>query len=137
MTDTPASAADRFRHAVLTRDMMAAAEEFAEDIKLFNPMSPDPLIGRDAVAAALSRLEAIFEDFEYLETFVNRDPSGPGVSETQALVFRASFGNHVLDGVDLLEVTDADQIGSFTVFTRPVTALMALGQALTHGPSRG
>jgi hypothetical protein len=128
--ENPSSAADRFRAAAVDRNIPAAAHEFADDIKLFTPASPDPIVGRDEVAAALGRLESIFETFEYSHVVVDRDPPAPGVSEVQATVFRATFGDHVLEGVDLFEVSDDDRIGTFTVFARPVSAVLALGQAM-------
>jgi hypothetical protein len=33
-------------------------------------------------------------------------------------------------------VTDDDQIGTFTVFARPVSAVLALGQALAPGQAK-
>ena len=40
------SAFDRFRAAVLARDPDAAVAEMAEDVRFYNPASPEPTIGR-------------------------------------------------------------------------------------------
>jgi hypothetical protein len=72
-----------------------------------------------------------------LQVVVDRDPAAAGVSETQAAVFRATFGDQVLEGVDLFEVNDDDRIGIFTVFARPVSAVLALAQAMAAGQATG
>jgi len=47
------------------------------------------------------------------------------------LVFDARVGEATLRGVDLVELTDADEISSFIVAVRPVGALMALGARMS------
>jgi len=135
------SAADRFRAAARDRDPARAAREFADDIRLNNPMSAEPLAGRDAVAAALAGLDEVFDDFEHVQVLTDPDP-GDAIAETQAVVFRARIGDHTVEGIDLLEVDHHDRIATFTVFARPLSALQArpevrngLGAAVLVAPT--
>lgn len=127
------SAADRFRAAARDRDPFRAAAEFAEDIRLYNPFSAEPLVGRDAVAGALARLDEIFDDFTHLRVLSDADPAG-GAVDVQGVVFQARIGDQIIEGIDLLEVNDDDKIATFTVLARPLAALQALGRAMTQSP---
>lgn len=131
------SALDRFREAAQRRDLPAAARELADDVVLYNPMSADPLRGRDAVTAALKGLDQAFDDFEHVAVFAPLPPGAniPDGGETQAIRFRASIGEQVLDGFDILQTDSRDRITSFTVLARPLAALQALGQALSAAPA--
>ncbi len=124
------SAADRFRAAARDRDPARAAAEFADDIRLYNPISAEPLAGHDAVAAALTGLDEVFDDFEHVQVLTDPDPGDKAIAETQAVLFRARIGDHTVEGIDLLEVNHHDRIATFTVFARPLSALQALGQAM-------
>jgi hypothetical protein len=53
------------------------------------------------------------------------------------LVFEAKVGEETLRGVDLVELDDRDRISTFTVFARPMKALIALGARMGQGPRPG
>lgn len=118
------STIDRFRQAVRDRDIERAAGELAEDVQLLNPMSEEPLVGRHAVTAALTALDAIFGVFEHVDCLHS------DTGKMYALRFRAKLGEHRIEGVDLLGLDGDGQISSFTVLARPLSGLQALGAAL-------
>ena len=45
-------------------------------------------------------------------------------------MFRASVGNRELEGIDLLRFNADGLIGDFTVFIRPLSALVPFAQAM-------
>ena len=46
-------------------------------------------------------------------------------------MFEARVGEATLQGIDLVELNDADEISSFIVAARPVGALLALGARMS------
>ncbi|HWF34734.1 MAG TPA: nuclear transport factor 2 family protein [Solirubrobacteraceae bacterium] len=123
------NAVERFLAASRARDADAAAVELAPDVVMLNPASDDPVIGRDAVAAALRAVEGACDAFRHTHLLVETD----GVGETPlfGLVFEAKVGQATLRGVDLIELDGNDRISTFTVAVRPVGALMALGARMS------
>ena len=122
------NAVERFLRASRARDLDAAAAELADDVVMLNPASDDPVIGRAAVTAALRAVEGACDRFRHTHLLVEQDPHGD--APLYGLVFEASVGEESLRGVDLIELDAEDRIRTFTVATRPVTALMALGTRL-------
>ncbi len=121
---TGGSAIDRFRTAAAERDVARAAAEMAPDIRMFNPMSDQPLVGRQAVTEALIALDTVFDQFRHVDVLTNENGTASG------LRFQANVGEHVVHGIDLLEVDDEGRISSITVMARPLSALKALMAAL-------
>ena len=130
------SAADRFRAAVRDHDVPRAAQEFAEDIAMYNPFAVEPLTGRDAVAGALKGLSAGFDEFDNVRVLTSAGDAGDEIAETQAVMFRAKIGDQVIEGLDVLEVSQQDQIVRFTVYARPLPALQALGRVMAERSGR-
>ena len=69
----------------------------------------------------------MFEDFRYTDEL-----EGEG---THALIFRASVNGKELEGLDHLVIGDDGLVTEFTVMIRPLSALMAMGEAM--GPRVG
>lgn len=115
---------NRFRQAVRDRDVQRAGAQLTDDVQLFNPMSGEPLVGRQPVTAALTALDAVFDVFEHVDSLHSQ------TGKTHALRFRATIGEHLLDGVDLLELDAEGRIASLTVLARPQSGLHALAAAL-------
>lgn len=122
------NAAERFLDASRARDVEAAAEQMAPDIVMLNPATDDPVVGKEAVAAALRAVETACDEFRH--THLLSDTS-PGQTPLFGLVFEARIGDARLQGVDLIEIDEADRITTFTVQARPVSALMALGARMS------
>ena len=89
---------------------------------MLNPATDDPVVGRDAVGAALQAVESACDEFRH--THLLTEPTGHSVF---ALVFEASIGEIAFSGVDLIVLDESDRIKQFSVSLRPASALSAIG----------
>jgi len=64
----------------------------------------------------------VFEDFRYTDEL-----AGPGV---HGLVFRARVGDREVEGIDLLREDGDGKVSDFTVMVRPLSAAVALRDAV-------
>jgi hypothetical protein len=118
------NAAERFMAASRARDVSAAVSELALDVVMLNPVTDDPVSGREPVAAALRAVEAACDEFRHTHVLTAESTDQPAL---YGLVFEARVGEANLRGVDLVELNEHDLISTFTVVARPMAALMALG----------
>jgi hypothetical protein len=94
---------------------------------MLNPATDDPVVGREAVAAALGAVDAACDQFQH--THLLADVSSDRAS-LFGLVFEATIGEAKLRGIDLIEIDEQGQIARFEVAARPIAALMALGNRM-------
>jgi len=120
----PVNAVERFLAASHDHDVDAAAAELAPDVVMLNPATDDPVVGKDAVAAALRAVDAACDEFRHTHLLEARST---GQTALFGLVFEARVGDSTLRGIDLIELDEHDRISSFTVAVRPIAGLMALG----------
>ncbi len=119
------NAAERFFAASRDRDIVAASEALAQDVVMLNPATDEETVGREAVTAALSAVERSCDEFRHTHLLANATGDGTLLC---GLVFEARIDDSTLQGVDLVEIDKMlDQINTFTVLARPLSALMALG----------
>lgn len=111
-----------FRAAVESRDQEAMVACLAEDVRLYSPVAFKPFAGRAAVSELFWNLFEVFEDFHYVDEL-----EGEG---THALIFRASVNGRQLEGLDHLVFGDDGLVTEFTVMIRPLSALIAMGEAM-------
>jgi hypothetical protein len=112
----------RFRAAVESQDLDAAAELFASQISFHSPVTFHPFVGRDTVRRLLGEVAQVFSDFRYTEELA----AGPA----HALIFRAMVGDREIEGIDLLRLDEQGLIADFTVMLRPLSALLPFAQAM-------
>ncbi len=93
---------------------------------MLNPATDDPLVGRDAVAAAFGAVDAACDEFRHSHLLVEM---ATGQTSLFGLGFEAKIGNTTLRGIDLIELDEHDRISSFKVAARP---MMALGARRSH-----
>ena len=53
------------------------------------------------------------------------------------LAWRCRVGEQTIEGVDLLDIDENDEIAEFTFFIRPLAGLQALGDAIAALMARG
>ena len=94
----------------------------AEDIRFYSPVAFKPFAGREAVSELFWNLFEVFEDFRYTDEL-----EGDG---THALIFRAGVNGKELEGLDHLVLGEDGLVTEFTVMIRPLSALMAMGEAM-------
>lgn len=117
-------------HPTITRmmDIVASGQEdligdiLAEDVKFLPPTYFKTWTGRDAVAAVLGHVGAVFQDFEY------RRVMGDGTD--WALEFQCKVGDLDAVGVDLITLDADGLIGTFEVVMRPYKSIGALREAM-------
>jgi hypothetical protein len=125
--------ARRFRDAVGRRDVAAMIDTMAPDVVLHSPTMLRPVTGRERVRAVFHILAELFEDFEYVRTFDGElVTSEPGVVSTHALMFRCRIGDEQIEGIDVLDINETDQIVVFTVLIRPMSGLHRLTDAIAE-----
>ena len=117
------SVGDDFRAAVEARDLEAATACLSPDVEFYSPVAFKPFESREVVMAVLGFVMGTFEDFRYV------DELGGGGSHM--LRFRARVGDKEVEGVDLLDENDEGLVGRFTVMLRPLSATMAMGEAMS------
>jgi hypothetical protein len=126
-------AAQRFRDAVDRRDVAAMIDTMAPEVVLHSPTMLRPVIGHERVRAVFHILAELFEDFEYVRTFDGElVKADPGVVSTHALMFRCRIGDEQIEGIDVIDINDIDQIVVFAVLVRPMSGLRKLADAIAE-----
>ena len=116
------SAHDAFRAAVEAGDHDGMVAVLAPDAMLNSPVSFKPFEGREAVSRLFAILLETFEDFRYTDEF---EADGKA-----ALVFAARIGDRELQGLDLFRFDAEGQVAELTVMIRPLSAVIALAEAV-------
>lgn len=113
-----------FRAAVEARDLDALLALLAEDVVFRSPVVFRPYEGRDAVTPILRAVLEVFEDFRYVREIGEDDAAD------HALVFETSVAGRQLEGCDFLHVGADGLVSEFTVMVRPLSATLALAEAM-------
>jgi hypothetical protein len=116
---------EAFRTAVEAGDLDGMVDALAEDVVFHSPITFKPFEGRESVAMLLGVVFRTFEDFRYTDELDG--------DEVKALVFQARVGDKQVEGLDLLRFDGAGKIADFTVMVRPLSAAMALAEAVGKG----
>jgi len=114
-----------FRAAVEASDIEAALALLSDDVVFRSPVVFKAYHGRDAVAPILHAVLQVFEDFRYVREVGSPD----GVDHV--LMFRARIGDREVDGSDFLHMDEQGLIGELTVMVRPMSAMVALAEAMS------
>lgn len=115
--------ADAFRKAVESLDLDATVACLSPDITFHSPVTFKPFEGRDAVGVLFGILFKTFEDFRYVGEYGSKDGS-------TVLHFRTRVGDRDVEGIDMIHVGGDGLIDEFTVMVRPLSAAMALRDAV-------
>jgi ketosteroid isomerase-like protein len=113
-----------FRAAIEAGDLDTAVALLAEDVVFRSPVVFKPYRGRDSVAPILRGVAQVFADFHYVREI------GAPASADHALVFEARVGDRALEGCDFLHTGEDGLISEFTVMVRPLSAAVALAEAM-------
>jgi hypothetical protein len=116
------SAHSAFRAAVEAGDHQGMSACLAPDAVLNSPVSFKPFEGREAVSQLFAILLETFEDFRYVDEF---EADGRA-----ALMFEARVGERRLQGLDWFCFDDDGRIAELTVMIRPLSAVIALAEAV-------
>ena len=124
MVGTVKDALSRWHEMIASRDLGALEDFIHPDAVFRSPVAHTPYEGRDALVLALSTVINVFEDFTYHRQFFTAD------GKNATLEFSAHVGGKQLKGVDLIKFDADGKIIEFEVMIRPVSGLMALGEAM-------
>ena len=113
-----------FRAAVEARDFEGAIALLDEDVRFRSPIVFKLYRGRDQVAPLLHAVSRVFEDFRYVREIGAED------ARDHALVFQARIGAREVEGCDFLHTNDAGLIDELVVMVRPLSAALALAEAM-------
>jgi hypothetical protein len=113
-----------FRAAVEAGDLDAIEALLAEDVVFTSPVAFAPYPGKPITAAILRGVFRVFTDFRYV-----REIGAPD-SPDHALVFTARVGGKEINGCDFLHVDEDGLIDDLTVMVRPLSAAVALSEAM-------
>lgn len=111
-----------FRRAVEQRDMDAAVACMSEDVVFRSPIAHHEYRGIGPTRFLLEHVVETFEDFVYVD-----DVEQGG---THILRFNARIGDREIDGVDILEIGSDGRVATFSVMVRPLSAAIALAEAM-------
>jgi len=116
---------EAFRAAVEREDLAAMVDALSPDVVFHSPVTFKPFEGKEAVSTLLGVVASTFEDFRY-----TGELDGDGM---KALVFEARVGDRQVQGLDLLRFDEQGLIEDFTVMVRPLSAAIALAEAVGKG----
>jgi hypothetical protein len=113
-----------FRTALETGEIDHVLELISPDVVFNSPVVFRPYHGREAVGVILHAVGRTVQDFRF-----EREIGAEGASD-QALVFRARVRDRELHGCDFIHIGEDGLIDEFTVMVRPLSAALALGEAM-------
>jgi len=113
-----------FAAALEAQEVDAAVALLSADVVFRSPVVFKPYRGRDMVAPLLHAVSRVFEDFRYV-----REIGAPD-DRDQAVVFEARVGDRQIEGCDFLHVGDDGSIDELVVMVRPLSATLALAEAM-------
>jgi hypothetical protein len=113
---------DPFRTAVESGDLPGMVDSLAPEVVFNSPVAFRPFEGRDTVGQVLGAVMETFEDFRYTDELEGET--------AHALVFQARVADKQVQGIDLLRFDGDGLIQDFTVLVRPLSATIALAQAM-------
>ena len=113
-----------FRSAVESGDVDGVLALVSPDVVFNSPVVYRPYQGREVLGVILRAVMGVFKEFRY-----EREIGADGASD-HALVFRARVGDRELEGCDFLHVGSDGLIDEFTVMVRPLSAALALAEAM-------
>lgn len=111
-----------FKAAVEAKDHAGMVAALSPAVVFHSPVTFKPFEGRDAVSHLFSILLEVFEDFEYVDHLQS--------GSAEILHFRARVGDKQVEGIDLLRFDDGGLVDDFTVMVRPLSAAIALAEAV-------
>jgi hypothetical protein len=111
-----------FRRAAENEDVEALAATLREDVILHSPVLFEGYEGRQMVAAVMTQVAAILEDFTYTGELAE--------GNLVVLRFEAKVANRQLDGIDYLELDEDGKVTELTVFMRPLSALTSFNEEM-------
>ena len=113
-----------FSAAMAARDIDAAVALLADDVVFHSPVVFRPYHGREAVAPILRAVAQVLQDARYV-----REIGADGAAD-HALVLEARVGDRQIEACDFVHTDGDGAIDELTVMVRPLSATLALAEAM-------
>lgn len=113
-----------FRAAVEAGEIDTIGTLFTDDVVLHSPVAHRPYTGRDTVAAIVSAVATVLQEFRFEREI------DAGTAD-HALVFNATVDGLQIQGCDFLHSRDDGLIDELTVMVRPLKAATVFAQQMT------
>ena len=113
-----------FRTAIEAGDLDGAVALLHENVVFKSPVVFTPYEGRVAMRRILAAVIEVFLDFRSVREI------GAADARDHALMFEARVGDKRLEGCDFIQRDDDGVITEFTVMVRPMSAMLALAEAM-------
>jgi hypothetical protein len=132
MNLSPSAAASLAKwHDMIARADLSDLEQIVAENAVFrSPVANSPYPGKKVVCIVLRGALKVFQDFVYHRKLQDD-------ANSVCLEFAARVGDKELKGIDLVKFDESGRIVEFEVMVRPLTGVMALGEAMkaTVGPA--
>lgn len=115
-----------FRAAVESKDFNRVVDTLSPAVAFRSPVVFGPYEGRDVVAALLRVVGQVLAP-ELVYQWQVHD------GDREILCFKSRVGDREVEGVDLLRYDDQGQVAELVVMMRPLSALVALRDAVAPG----
>ena len=130
LTSNAAASLQKWHDMIAKVDLTDLESIVADNAVFRSPVANTPYPGKKVVCVVLRGAMKVFQDFEYHRELFDTENS-------VCLEFSARVGDKELKGIDLVKFDADGKIVEFEVMVRPLTGVMALGEAMkaTVGPA--
>jgi hypothetical protein len=113
-----------YRAALENRDARALLEALHPEVIFDTPAFEEPIRGRENVLALFGELARMFEEPE-----ITDELCGEG---SRAITFRLRVDGHSIEGVDYLQLDEANLVRRITVSMRPLASVQVLAEKMAE-----
>ncbi|HRF08845.1 MAG TPA: nuclear transport factor 2 family protein [Xanthobacteraceae bacterium] len=130
LSSSAAQSLAKWHDMIAKRELSDLEQIVAEDAVFRSPVANTPYPGKQVVCIVLRGAMKVFENFAYHRELHDG-------ADSACLEFSATVGDKALKGIDLIKFDQSGKIAEFEVMVRPLTGVMALGEAMkaTVGPA--
>jgi hypothetical protein len=130
LSSAAAKSLQKWHDMIARRDLSDLESIVGESAVFRSPVANTPYPGKAVVCIVLRGAMQVFQNFKYHRELYDS-------ANSACLEFSATVGDKDLKGIDLVKFDGEGKIVEFEVMVRPLTGVMALGEAMksTVGPA--
>ena len=123
LSSSAAASLAKWHDMIARADLSDLEQIVAENAVFRSPVANTPYPGKKVVCIVLRGAMQVFQDFSYHRELYDD-------ANSVCLEFAARVGDKELKGIDLVKFGADGRIVAFEVMVRPLTGVMALGEAM-------
>ena len=123
LSSSAAASLAKWHDMIARADLSDLEQIVAENAVFRSPVANTPYPGEKVVCIVLRGAMQVFQDFSYHRELYDD-------ANSVCLEFAARVGDKELKGIDLVKFDESGKIVAFEVMVRPLTGVMALGEAM-------